>query len=300
MTAIASARLTDAGPPTPTMGTLPSAANQLFYKGTMVSHDANGRAVVPTDADGLNAAGVSNATFDNRTGSEAGGLDDDLDIEIMFGVYGFTILGSNPIIGDLVYVVDNQTVSLDSLDGTRGVAGYVSEVREHAGVDQAFILFIPGGAGALAALAFASGHLSVPLGGLAFADGTVNGFDQTVFGFRLNNAIDDQPVVSAVALPSDIDVTQNVVVTVRAYIIDDAVDDDVTMVLMARFNGGDDEAPLVAQVLAETAADFVFTIPAVDVPAGAKALYLEADADAALDTSDVVIESIEVEFTRAT
>lgn len=145
MTAIANARLTEMGPPSPARGTVPSAADQLFYKNTLVSRDANGRAVVPADGDGLQALGVAQATFDNRTGSEAGGTDDDLDIELQYGVFGFDIESTNPLPGDLVYVVDNQTVSVANSGGSglRGVCGYVSEVREVNGVSQAFVLVAP-------------------------------------------------------------------------------------------------------------------------------------------------------------
>lgn len=147
MTAITNARLTEIGPPTPARGTVPAAANQLYYRNTIVSLDANGRAVVPVDGDGLPALGVSQATIDNSTGSPLGGLDDSVDVEVTYGVFGFNIAGGSatPLPQQLVYVVDNQTVSVDNSGGAglRGVCGYVSEVRPVNGVDQAFVLIAP-------------------------------------------------------------------------------------------------------------------------------------------------------------
>lgn len=145
MTAIANARPTEFGPPSPAVGTAPSAADQLFYKNTLVSRDAEGRAVVPSDGDGFNAYGVARALFDNRTDSEAGGDDDDLDVDFLYGVFAFDIDGDDPLPQDTVYVVDNQTVSVDNSGGSglRGVAGIVSEVRAVNGRNQAFVHITP-------------------------------------------------------------------------------------------------------------------------------------------------------------
>lgn len=129
MTATTTARLTDGSAPLPSMGTLSSAANQFFPKGTLVSRNGDGRAIAPTDGDGFHVAGVANATFDNRTGSEAGGSNDDLDVEVTYGVFGFILEegSATPAPGDPLYVVDNQTVSANPDDGDggdpRGIAG---------------------------------------------------------------------------------------------------------------------------------------------------------------------------------
>lgn len=157
MTAIATARLTEFGPPSPARGTVPSAANQLFLKNTIVCRDDSGNAVVPVDGQGFRALGVSQHTYDNRTGSEAGGDAGDLDVELQFGVFGFDIEdgSDDPLPGQLVYVVDNQTVSVDNSGGAglRGACGFVSEVRQVNGVDQAFVMIAPHIAGIAQALA---------------------------------------------------------------------------------------------------------------------------------------------------
>lgn len=143
-------RLTEAGPLTPARGTIPSAANQLFPKGTIVTRNSSGNAVSPStdDASGFAAVGVAKATYDNRTGSEAGGLAGDLDVEVDFGIHAFDIDGTDPLPGEVVFVVDNRTVSTDSDSDTRGIAGYCSEVRANSlGVDQAYVLMGPTVAG---------------------------------------------------------------------------------------------------------------------------------------------------------
>jgi hypothetical protein len=91
---------------------------------------------------GRDAIGVAKQTFDNRTGSQAGGAAGAFDAEIAYGVRGFLISGTTPKSKQVVYVVDNQTVSLDP-DGGRGIAGVVSEVRTENGVAQAYVVMGP-------------------------------------------------------------------------------------------------------------------------------------------------------------
>jgi hypothetical protein len=294
MTAIANYRMhTEFVGDLPRRGTAPMAANTLLYGKALVSLNASGNAVSPTDGDGLPVYGVASATYDNRTGSEAGGLAGDLDAEVEFGVFGFDYVSADgvPAPGDRLYAVDNQTVSVDSDGGARGFAGVCTESRLSAlGVAQTYLMVSP----ISEALGASSGPFtSIPIGmAPAFANGTANGIDPTVFGFRLNNAVDDQPFLTCVAIPPDRDPAADLVITARAYIIDDATDDDVVMVLVARVDGGSDVAPVSATVLGETAADITFAIPAADVPAGSKSLYLELDCAATLDTSDAVVESL--------
>ena len=100
--------------------------------------DGSGNSVPGVDGEGFAAIGVATATFDNRTGSEAGGSAGDLEAEIEFGVFGFNYSDS-PVVGGILYVVDNQTVSSDSDSAQRGVAGVCVEVRG----TQAYCLFAP-------------------------------------------------------------------------------------------------------------------------------------------------------------
>lgn len=133
------------GTPFPAFGTFPASANTLYPKGCIVTRSAAGRAVNPSTADvsGLPAMGVCKYTLDNRTGAEAGGLDDSADVEVEYGTFGFDINGTTPVPGDLVYVFDNHTVTL-TIGATRGVAGKVSEVRKNtAGVLQAYVTMGP-------------------------------------------------------------------------------------------------------------------------------------------------------------
>lgn len=139
------ARLTEAGPLTPAMGTVPSAANQYFPKGTIVTVNSSGDAVSPgtADASAFPAVGVSKASYDNRTGAEAGGLAGSLDVEVDFGIHAFDFTGTTPTPGKVLFIVDNQTLNIDSNSGARGIAGYCSEVRG----TQVYCLFGPTVAG---------------------------------------------------------------------------------------------------------------------------------------------------------
>lgn len=115
----------------PAHGTFSALANTIYPKGTIVTQDANGRAVSPSsnDASGLPALGVSMQTYNNLTGSEFGGANDAFDVEVDYGVFGFAVSGTAPKPGDKLYVVDNQTVSISDNGGTRGFAGICTEYR---------------------------------------------------------------------------------------------------------------------------------------------------------------------------
>lgn len=131
----------------PAFGTFPSLANTLYARGTIATRDTAGRAVVPGAADvsGLPAMGIIKYTVDNRTGAEAGGLNDSADIEIEYGTFGLDIAaGSAALVpGDIVYVFDNHSVT-SVIGVTRGIAGKVSEVRKNtAGVLQAYVTMSP-------------------------------------------------------------------------------------------------------------------------------------------------------------
>ena len=129
MAATTVARLYQGGIPLPTRGTIPSAANQFFPKGTMVSLDASANGVAPTDGDGLTVAGVVSSTYDNRTGSEFGGLAGSIDLDVDYGEHSFPYTGTAPKMFEFLYAVDNQTVSVDSDSGQRGFAGISLGVR---------------------------------------------------------------------------------------------------------------------------------------------------------------------------
>lgn len=129
MTATAIERLTPFAGTVPAVGTLPIAANVLLLKGTIVAVNATGYAVVGVDDNNaFPAVGIAKSTVDNRTTAPNGGGAGAEKIDVLFGVHGVAFTGTTPVPGQVVYVVDNQTVSLDADSGTRGIAGYVSEV----------------------------------------------------------------------------------------------------------------------------------------------------------------------------
>lgn len=137
MTALAIERMTNFAGVSPARGTFPIAANVQIFKGALVGLDTNGR-LVPGDtiAGGCVAAvGKASASYDNRTGSELGGAAGACDVEVEFGVFQYATAGGGDAIaaddvGKVCYVVDDQTVALTSDSGARGVAGFITEVRD--------------------------------------------------------------------------------------------------------------------------------------------------------------------------
>lgn len=295
-----SARLTEKGPAISAMVTLSTAANSLYPKGTLVGRTAAGRAhsYATADASGFPVMGVSKNTYDNRTNSEMGGLDDSGLVELDCCIVGFPFTGATPLPGDKLYAVDNQTVSVDpGVD--RGFAGYCTEVRANvAGTLLAFFRAAPDTAAAEAAASLAPILVPIPASP-AWSDGATNGLDPALGVFGFNPTIDNQPFKTVISLPSNLDGEYDVVVRARMSISSVATDNDVTAVLLAKVDGGSDAGPANAQILAVAPADFTFTIPAASVPIDSRSLYLELDCAGTLDTHDAYLHSLEVFFVRA-
>jgi hypothetical protein len=189
-------RLTPSTGEAPSKGTFDVAANTLLFKGQIVCGDSAGRAAVP--GAGLHALGISKATYNNRTGAPSGGAAGAVKAEIDYGVHGLAYTGSVPKPGQVVYVVDNQTVSLDPT-GSRGVAGIVAESKTATGDDGLCYVFMGPLAIALAEALQGSVSIDVPLGSFrlstgaaipAFAAGSADGFvldSSEGFGIRIND-----------------------------------------------------------------------------------------------------------------
>lgn len=180
----------------PHKGTLPMAANTLLYKGQIVTQDSAGRAAVP--GAGQNAVGISCATYNNRTGAPSGGAADAMKAEVEYGVQGLAYTGTAPKRGQVVYVVDNQTVSLDPT-GSRGIAGICSETKNGTYEDGLCYVFMGPLAIAMAHSLQGALSIDVPLGSFrlatgaavaAFANGGADGFtlaDSEAICLRWNN-----------------------------------------------------------------------------------------------------------------
>lgn len=130
-------RMTKFAGVTPARGTFPIAANVRIFKGALVGLNSSGQAVPGTTISGGCVAGVgkASATYDNRTGSELGGSAGAVDVEVEFGVFQWENSESSDEIaeddvGKVCFVVDDQTVSLTNNTDTRGIAGFVTEVRD--------------------------------------------------------------------------------------------------------------------------------------------------------------------------
>lgn len=243
MTATSTQRSTPSSGVVPARASVPIAANTLCLQGTIAVADANGRAA--NVGAGLNAIGVYSHTYDNRTTSRSSsGAAGEINAEIEFGEFELPYTGTAPEMGQVLFNVDNQTVSVDSSGGTRGVAGFAvqpadtdaSTVRLYIGphVSGAYADVAAVDSKADEALAdtalLAAVEIPVPLGSFclaagtplpAFGDGTATGFnlaDSEGFGIRFNPSIDVAlaAIWASVKLPDDIDDTAPIAVHFRA------------------------------------------------------------------------------------
>ncbi len=135
--ALALERLTKFAGVTPARGSFPIKANVKIYKGAMVALDSAGRAMPAGVISGgaLTAVGKASATYDNLTGSALGGAAGAIDVEVEYGVFAWASAtgGGDDIasddVGKVCYMKDDQTVALTNGTDTRGLAGFITEVR---------------------------------------------------------------------------------------------------------------------------------------------------------------------------
>ncbi len=306
------------GPRHPMRGTHSSAANQLFPKGTIVTRNASGEAVSPStaDASGFPALGIAAETLDNRTGSELGGAAGACDPDVEYGVKGVAYTGTAPKTGDVVYVVDNQTVSRSSAGGTRGVAGVCSETRD----GQCFVLFSP----ELAASLTVSMLGMVPIALTSFVDADGDPLAKFVdaasptFGFALansealclrwNNDASPGTARSQVGLPPDLDDAEDITLEFLCS-KSGATDADDTALTIAAFlisagdlhdadaDAGGATNALVGTATAKTTAVLSRTIAAADVPAGARSMSFSVT-PTLLATDDLLIHEIRLRYQK--
>lgn len=307
----------------PQFGTFPAAANQLLPEGTIAQLDASERVISPGSADtsGLRAIGVVRHTINNLTGSDLGGGAGAKDVEIKYGVHGpFAISGTTPEAGDRLYVVDNQTLSVDPT-GPRGFAGTAIEVR-NGGV---YCWFGPhqlaedvsAAVDALEVDALSAQKMvHVPLGNffvystgaaiIPFNDGVADGIDPTAesIGYKFNVA-STAKIAASVPLPNDLDDAAAVVVHVLGFRVGAS---DVTAALTvgaffrvpgAAFSadadaGGDTDAFAAATTVVS---EVTRSIAAGDVPAAPASLLLTLVPTAALDADDLVVTEVWLEYT---
>jgi hypothetical protein len=111
----------------------PIAASTKIYLGALVCLNAAGNAVPGSASTTLLARGVALKQVDNTTGSAG-----DLSVETETGVFCFKNSASGDLIaraeiGDVCYIVDDQTVAKTDGTGARSPAGKIVDV-DSAGV----------------------------------------------------------------------------------------------------------------------------------------------------------------------
>jgi hypothetical protein len=289
------------------MGTLPSAANQMIHKGTIVVRDSAGRGRAPVDGDGLPLYGFAIAAVDNRTNSEFGGAADAVAIECEFGIRGFKFVAADgtPIPGDELFVVDNATLSVSSNGGTRGRAGFCKEVRDGKAFVWANLESASAAQSKIIPLRLGDLRLSTGAALPAFSAG-IDGFELTgseALGLRIN---DDSTTATAmsVLLPEDAG-GKELTLRIRGFRVGAL---DVTTFLtvgvffhpVGAAHTADTTAGGVTSVFdgaTNVVSEATLTIAAADVPAGPVDATFTFTPDAAtLDTDDLIITSMWLEY----
>jgi hypothetical protein len=308
------------GPRHPMMGTHPSAANQFFALRTIVQLDASGNAVSPGTADvsGLHAVGLSDHTLDNRTGSEAGGLAGDANVETAYGVKCLAYTGTAPKAKQVVYVVDNQTVSVDSLNGTRGIAGICVEQRDGF----AYVLMGPDVVASVIAAAYT--FLPIPLNSFVDADGDplakfasaasptfgLNLADSEALNIRWNNDASPGTALCQISLPPDLDDAADMDLEFLVSKSGATLADATTLTITAFLRGAGDlhdgdanaggvTGAVVGDAAAKTLSVLRRTIAAADVPAGGRTMTFTVTPTAGtLGTDDLLLHECRLRYKR--
>ncbi len=120
---------TSGGPSVPSKGTFDVAANTLCLRGTIACINSDGRTTPGAANTANNAAGVYSSTVDNRSTAPEGGAAGALEAEVEYGVKELAFSGATPKPGQVMFILDNQTVTTDSNSSQRGIAGYCSRVN---------------------------------------------------------------------------------------------------------------------------------------------------------------------------
>jgi hypothetical protein len=287
------------------MGTFPSSANTLYPKGTS----------------GNPALGVAKATFLNRTGDEMGGLDDSGFIEVDYGVHFFSFVGATPLVDQMLYVVDNQTVSVDPSTG-RGKAGICTEVRTLNGVAKAGVFMGPAGLAGAGVGGQVSQNIPLTTFTLAtgaplavFADAASPTFGLSFVGsealsIRWNNDATPGTAACAVGLPPDLDTSRDMTLEFICSKSGATVGDATTLTITAFMiaagdlydvdaNAGGVTGALVGNAAAKTTARLTRTIATADIPAGAELLNFTVTPTAGLlGTDDLFLHKATLKYFR--
>lgn len=302
------------GPRHPMMGTFGSAANQFFAFRTIVTRDGAGRAVSPSSADvsGLPAMGISNASIDNRTSSDLGGAADAKNVEVDYGVKALDYTGTAPIPGEVVYVVDNQTVSSDSLGGARGIAGICVEQRDG-------LCYTLMGPDVIALIISGRSPMSVPLNAFTATDATplakfasassptfgLNLADSEALNIRWNNDPSPGTIRATASLPDDLDGSDLVLeflVSKSGATVGDATTLTITAFIISAgdlHDAGSDVGGVTAAVagaaVAKTTTLLTRTIAGASIPATARLLNFTITPTAGtLGTDDLMLHEVRI------
>lgn len=107
------------------------AAGVEIFAGALVAYNAAGHAVPGSTSTTLKAAGRASSHVDNTSGASG-----DKSIEAETGIFAFANSSAadeitRGDIGDVCYIVDDQTVAKTDGGGTRSVAGEIFDVDEY-------------------------------------------------------------------------------------------------------------------------------------------------------------------------
>jgi hypothetical protein len=338
MTAAVSQVLTGNRGDYPRILCVPVAANTLIESGWQVEITSTGYVQPAGTGSGLRVLGIAEHSIDNRTAA-TGGAAGAAFLNVRAKVAVLKYDGTAPKVNDVVFALDNQTVTLDSDTGANGISGIVTYVDTVAGevgvymgphvagliaigsVVAADVAAAEGDIDDLEATVTAVRRVPIPLsawtlGGAVmtnFADGTVNGMslvDSEALGIRINpSALALPSLVTSVVLPSGIDLTKVLELHVSACRIGAA---DTTVVLQgsaffqvigAAYDADADAISVDSAALdaaTKVAKELVLSIAAADLPASVDASVTFTMApSSALDADDLVILSTWLEYTPA-
>lgn len=301
------ARLTKFAGLTPAMGTYPLAADTVIPKGTLVTINSSGNAV--DDGSGVRCVGVASHTVNNATGSENGGLAGGADVETNYGIHEFVCADADVLPGDIVYALDNQTVTKDPVLGGCVVGTYHetgSGGKKYVNVST----LVPAVMGSLhegrlevlpSDLRQASGVTAI-----AFVDGSVDGIVVNEGVMHRWNVSSTNARWATFVLPPDLDDARDIVL--HALCSREGSSDTTAALTVgaffqtagAAYTADADAGGATSAVSAATTVvqEVTRTIAAADVPAGPCVLNVSLVPTAALDADDLNLHALWVTFTR--
>lgn len=301
MASTLTAKLTRFAALTPNMGTYAVDADTVIPKGAIVTIDADQIALA--DGSGVRCVGIAVATANNR--AALGEVN--VRVQTQYGIHELICLDDDALPGDVVYAVDNVTVTTDPSSGGCVVGTFHERDPEgNAWVNVTTLVpaAMAGVKEGVVSVSPADLRLATGAAVAGFTDGSVDGIVVSEGVMHRWNMGSSSARWASFALPASLDPSKGVTVVAKCS-REGSSDPTAALTVGAYFQPDDAAYDAGDNVGGDTTAvdgatkvvtEVTFAIDPADVPEGPCVLNLSLVPTAALDADDLNLHSLSVKF----